>query len=73
MNLYSITRVDEFDYDEHDAAIICCASEHAARCHAKKDLYPEKGPCWDDAVVKLIGRANADVEAGVVLNSFNAG
>ena len=76
MNLYVISQYKNNDYDTYDSAVVAAVSEDDAR------LIHPSGREWDhytwvkkpsDVQVRLIGKAIAGTEAGVICASFNAG
>jgi len=80
MNLYLITRNDNVGYDEYDAAVIAAETEEAA-----KSFIVDGNEIWGwtqnyssdpkniDISIELIGVATPDIEAGILIASFNAG
>ena len=70
------------DYDTFDSCVVCAYSEEEAKLirpdgESWDDL---SNPCYkswdhsiDDIHVETIGLANANVEIGIVISSFNAG
>lgn len=83
MNLYLISQTENSDYDTYDSAVVCAPNEDEAR-----NTNPSDGNKFDWAAsdriwhwcsspgavtVKLLGRANETVEAGLVCASYHAG
>jgi hypothetical protein len=75
MNLYLISRKEDWDYNNYDSAVVAAATEEDAR-----KIHPSGGS-WDAGNwaskpelvdVEFIGTAHDEVE-GVILSSFNAG
>ena len=82
MKLWQVSSKRDFNYDEFDAAIIAAETEtDAAMTHpdggGRIDNARGSEDCWptDPAgvTVKFLGEAAGDVQAGVILASFNAG
>jgi len=78
VNLYLISQNENNDYDTYDSVVVCAATEDEAR-----NIFPGYGE-WGESYsgwcskpelvhVWLIGEANEEVDAGVVLASFYAG
>lgn len=81
MNLYLIwVKEDDVDrYDTFDSAVVCAENiDEARHIHPTGDQnrWVDRWWCWvdnpDKVYVKLIGKADATIEKGVVLASFNA-
>ena len=82
MNLYLITRPEQWDYDQYDSAVVCALSEADARM-----IHPggrddwngirERYDSWvnaDSVIVTLIGVADpACGQGSIICASFNAG
>jgi len=77
VNLYKISQTDNDDWDTYDSAIVCAASEDDARQINPGGRWNSSLDGWckspDLVTVELLGTANDDIPAGVVLSSFNAG
>ena len=80
MNLYLIYQVDKGDnWDSYGSAVVCAPNEETAR-----NLSPHNGKpinwkvfnySWwvdspDKVMVKLLGKANKGVEAGLICHNF---
>jgi hypothetical protein len=70
MNLYLLKR-DDYDYDEHDEALIRAESEQNARNIAEKELTAPKDAWTEEKATCEI--VTVDGYLGVVIESFNAG
>ena len=76
MNLYLVTRNDESGLDEYDSAVIAAPNERIARNFIESeesswtsfDGY-EYSPL--DITIKLIGRAEPDIQTGVLLATYH--
>lgn len=78
MNLYLLEQDDVGGYDTYDSAVVVAESEDAARkIHPNGGVVPSDSDTWTNELgkiqVKLLGKAVAGEEAGVVCASFNAG
>jgi len=82
MNIYEVSRNDNWDYDDWDAFVVVAPDENTARHthpNGAKLTFDKDDRCWGwvdlptKVDVKLIGTAIPGQEAGVVLGSFNAG
>ena len=75
LKLFKISQNSNTDYDTYDSAIVAAYDEEEAR-NTHPDGDWECNYTWsepDEVSVKYIGIATEDIEAGVVLASFNAG
>ena len=78
MKLWLITQDENRGYDTYDGAVVAAESEEAARLILPseyggwKDAFSDWASSPDKVVAVLIGEAAPDVEAGVILASFNA-
>ena len=76
MNLYLITRNDRVGWDEYDSAVIAAPNEEIAISFIVKEMLwgwqhnPEQQL---DVTAKLVGTTTPDIEAGILIASFNAG
>ena len=82
MKLWLLTNEVVTGYDTYDSAVVAAPDEEAARMtHPSEYTESWDGkinvwPSWcaaDDVIVKYIGEAAPETEAGVVCASFNAG
>lgn len=78
LNLYLISQTENNNYDTYDFAIVAAESEDAARrIHPGFDGWSRQYGRWaskpENVRVSRIGIANSEIEAGVILASFNAG
>ena len=77
MNLYLLTRNDDWCYESFDALVVAAESEADAitiRPKSRDTTAPCSG--WttpQNIAATLIGVAALDVERGVILESYNAG
>ena len=84
LNLYLLTQDDEEGYDTWDSCVVAAEDEHKARLIHPREAW-SKNSGWgsgdlsgwahkpENVKVLFIGIAASDIEAGVVLASFNAG
>lgn len=79
MKLWLISQEENCGYDTYDSAVVAAETEDAARRTLPSDYerWGRKYSAWasspDNVTAELIGEAAPNVEAGVVLASFNAG
>jgi len=68
MDFYLVERIDQFDYEEYDAAVVVASSEEDAiqQIVDTKHDYGNHAP--DSLVAKKI-----ELSRGIVLESYNAG
>jgi hypothetical protein len=72
--LYKVSQSVHTGYDTYDSAVVCAASEEAARCLPVAGIGPSSA--WAepaDVKVELLGTALDTIPAGIVCASFNAG
>ncbi len=75
MNLYMVSRNDDTNYDETVAYVAAAHDEDGARglgSHASGDQHDA---IWwaPSTTVTLIGQANPQVDAGIVIADYHAG
>ncbi len=82
MNIYKLSQQENCGWDTFDSIVVCANSPEDAKNinpHGKSFDSDSSIPYNDWAKSKeaikceLIGKANKDVERGVILASFNAG
>lgn len=80
MKLYLIEQHEVTGWDVYDSAVVAADSaEIAKRTHpsGNDSHWDSNFPTWctniNDVVVTYLGDASPEIEAGVVLASFNAG
>lgn len=86
MNLYMITRTDEWDYDEYDSVVVVAEDSDQALSLVTERITDDPNSFYynrsgfsgfkvdgSNLVVDEIGIATQDTHSGVVLSSFNAG
>lgn len=85
MNIYKVSQTGNDDYDTFDSMIIIAETEEDARwtrpgwsswdeMSCEKKFWAIGDWYWpEECIVELIGEALPEMEAGVVLASFNAG
>ena len=61
------------NFDEFDAFVIAAITEQECREFASMAAADEGGDVWQHCSCVAIGIAADDVQAGVILGSFNAG
>lgn len=76
MKLYLLTRNDKTGYDEYLGYVIAADTETQARDIAAANAADEGAEVWNsqlDCNVTLLALNSTKREAGIVLDSFNAG
>lgn len=80
MNIYLLTQSDNTGYDTYDAVVVVANSEEEARninpgsSWGNEDEYPTWANSPETVDVTLLGLYTGnDKEAGIILESFNAG
>jgi hypothetical protein len=75
MNIYKLTRNDDWGYDDYDSLIVIAENEESAKLIPPITEY--KTTAWPNSPnlidAELIGTAKEGSVAGCVLASFNAG
>ena len=77
MKLYLISQTVNDGYDTYDAFVVCAENEDDAK--RVRDLESDEnwGYSWvrkyEEIEVKYLGEADASLERGEILGSFNAG
>jgi hypothetical protein len=77
MNLYLLTRNDDWCYESFDALVVAAESEEDA-ITIRPESRDTTAPCsgWttpENIAATLIGVAAPDVQRGVILESYDAG
>jgi len=72
MKLYKLSRDVDWDYDEHDGAVIRAANEDEARQIAERNLHPKGKGLWLDAKRVTCEEVRYSGPPVVVLESFMA-
>ena len=79
LNLYLLSQTTNVRYDTFDSCVVAAKNEEDARMinpGGKWDpgaLFKDWCTSPSDVTVKLIGKAEPDIESGVIISSFNAG
>jgi hypothetical protein len=78
MNLYQVYRTDKIGYDEYDAMVVAADSDDEAfrLCDEESGCSGDDYATWakpDHLLIRIIGTTLPDLEAGVIIASFNAG
>jgi hypothetical protein len=80
MNLYLLSQDVNNNYDTYDSMVVCAENEHEAkRMHpgGGVDEWIDQYATWasapDQVSVKYLGVADASIERGKIITSFNAG
>ena len=81
MNIYKVSRIAEWDYDEYSDFVVVAANVNDAyHTHPRGHTLTfteEYSHGWvtniDDLKIELLGVANEEIKAGVVCVSYHAG
>lgn len=83
MNIYKVSRTDEWSYDDYDSFVVIAEDEKTALyTHPSGGVltFIDENGYTGDWVnspmflkVELIGIASNDMKPGIIINSFNAG
>jgi hypothetical protein len=77
MKLWLISQDVNNNYDTYDSAVVAAeTADEAQRTHPGGEWH-DQFPVWaskpEDVKVQYLGEASAEIKAGVILGSFNAG
>lgn len=75
LNLYVVARGDEVGYDETAAYVTAAIGETEARIHGQSADGDQPASIWfaPETAVTLIGRADPQLDPGIVLADYHAG
>lgn len=65
LNLYCLKRTDNYSWDQCIGDVVAAENEEKAKEISHVGLCPH--------TIKLVGVAAPEIEAGIILDSFNAG
>lgn len=80
MNLYLLSQSENRGGDTYDSIVVCAENEEDAKSispnggpFVEKDIFSGWAQKKSSITCEEIGKANKDVERGIIIASFNAG